>query len=108
MSKGSKKFVDKKDKKSEDDQQIQAVINSNYSIFIPYWNAEHIGVIHPLTRENHRFKATSDDLVSFLKELIGMGMEAKIAKDFQDLSRIDSRWEGVWNSVSVKLQSQES
>jgi hypothetical protein len=106
MSKGTKKFVEKKDKKTEDQLMIQSVMNSSYSLFIPYWNAEFIGVTHPLTKNTHRFSTNSAKLVEFLNELSDLGLGSKIEKDFIDLFKYDQKWIAIWNNVKAQMNTE--
>jgi hypothetical protein len=97
-----KKFTEKSDKKTEEQQLIQATINSQYSLLIPKINAEYVAVRNPLDTTSKNFSTKSNDLVEFLKKLSSLGFAEKLIKDFEELKKIDSKWEDVINN----LQSQ--
>lgn len=95
----NKKFVAKKDEKAENEQAIQAAINSSYSLLVPMKNCEAIYIKNPVTGSLKHFdvatsKAVNNSgVVDYLKELTSLGLGQKLVKDFTFISReIDPRW----------------
>lgn len=103
-----KKFVEKADKKTEEQQIIQATINSNYSLLIPCNDCAFIYVRNPLTQKIKHFDVKSEAFISFVTELFNIGLGEKITKDFEQLAQdIDPRWTDVSNLILSRVNSQE-
>ena len=94
-NKAPKKFVEKKDVKTEQQLLIQATINSNYSLLIPCYDGNFIYVRNPITSQIKHFQTNSSELVSYIKELAVLGLGNKIEKDFNDLESKDTNWSSV-------------
>lgn len=94
-----KKATQKADKKTEEEQLIQATINSQYSLLIPKINAEHVAVRNPLDSTIKNFSTKSNDLVEYLKQLCALGLTQKLMNDFMDLKQFDEKWESVLNDL---------
>jgi len=94
-NKAPKKFVEKKDVKTEQQLLIQATINSNYSLLIPCHDGNFIYVRNPITSQIKHFQTNSSELVSYIKELAVLGLGNKIEKDFNDLESKDTNWSSV-------------
>jgi hypothetical protein len=97
--KKQKKYTEKADKKTEQEQLIQATINSNYSLLIPKINAEYVSVRNPLDATIKSFAVNSSGLVDHLKMLCGLGLTQKLMNDFIELRQFDSKWEDVMNNL---------
>ena len=94
-NKAPKKFVEKKDVKTEQQLLIQATINSNYSLLIPCHDANFIYVRNPITSQIKHFQTNSPELVSYIKELTVLGLGNKIENDFKDLESKNINWSNV-------------
>lgn len=102
--KAPKKFVEKKDVKTEQQLMIQAAINSSYSLLIPCVDCKFMYVRNPITGQLKHFETNKKEFVSFVKELTALGLAEKVEKDFIDLSEKNDHWTKVLNY----LKSQEA
>lgn len=99
--KAPKKFVEKKDVKTEQQTMIQAAINSNYSLLIPCVDCNFLYVRNPITNDIKHFQSNSLELVACIKELTGLGLGSKVEKDFIDLSTKNNSWLKVLNFLKL-------
>ena len=101
--KAPKKFTAKPDAKTEEQQLIQATVNSNYSLLIPCLDCEYVYVRNPLDGKIKHFSTKSDALAEFVKQLSDKGLGGKIEKDFLELeSSNDERWGSVIKFLKEK------
>ena len=96
--KAPKKFVEKKDAKTELQMSIQAAINSNYSLLIPCVDGNFVYVRNPIAGKTRHFQTTTQEFVDYIKELTEIGLGEKLEKDFNDLVDKNSKqWSKVLN-----------
>jgi len=88
--KAPKKFVEKKDAKTELQMTIQATIRSNYSLLIPCVDANFVYVRNPIAGKTIHFETNTEAFVSYVKQLTEIGLGSKLEKDFNELVIKDS------------------
>ncbi len=103
--KAPKKFVEKKDAKTELQLSIQAAINSNYSLLIPCVDGNFVYVRNPIAGKTRHFETSKQEFVDYVKELTGIGLGEKLEKDFKDLVEKDSK---SWLKVVNLLKEQKA
>lgn len=96
--KAPKKFVEKKDAKTELQLSIQAAINSNYSLLIPCEDANFVYVRNPISGKTRHFQTNTQAFIDYVKEITSIGLGSKLEKDFNDLVDKNSKqWSKVLN-----------
>ncbi len=103
--KAPKKFVEKKDAKTELQMSIQAAINSNYSLLIPCMDANFVYVRNPIAGKTRHFETNKQEFVDYIKELTEIGLGEKLEKDFNELVVKNSEH---WNKVVKFLKEQKA
>ena len=103
--KAPKKFVEKKDAKTELQMSIQAAINSNYSLLIPCVDGNFVYVRNPIAGKTRHFETSKQEFVNYVKELTSIGLGEKLEKDFKDLVEKDSK---SWLKVVNLLKEQKA
>ena len=103
--KAPKKFVEKKDAKTELQMSIQAAINSNYSLLIPCVDGNFVYVRNPIAGKTRHFQTTTQEFVDYIKELTEIGLGEKLEKDFNELVAKDSEH---WTKVVKFLNEQKA
>lgn len=94
--KAPKKFTEKMDKKTIEEQTVQATMNSQYSLFIPCQTGKTMYVRNPVTQKIRHLDVTKDSFKESITELVNLGLEVKIRKDFQELvEAVDESWADV-------------
>ena len=104
-NKAPKKFVEKKDAKTELQLSIQAAINSNYSLLIPCVDGNFVYVRNPIAGKTRHFQTTKQEFVDYIKELTEIGLGEKLEKDFNDLVIKDNQ---SWSKVVSFLKKQKA
>ncbi len=102
--KAPKKFVEKKDAKTELQLSIQAAINSNYSLLIPCVDGNFVYIRNPIAGKTRHFETNKQEFIDYVKELIEIGLGEKLEKDFNDLVEKDSK---SWSKVMNILKEQK-
>ena len=103
--KAPKKFVEKKDAKTELQMSIQAAINSNYSLLIPCVDGNFVYVRNPIAGKTKHFETNKQEFVDYIKELTEIGLGGKLEKDFNELVAKDSEH---WTKVVKFLKEQKA
>ena len=103
--KAPKKFVEKKDAKTELQMSIQAAINSNYSLLIPCVDGNFVYVRNPIAGTVKHFETNKQEFVDYVRELTGIGLGEKLEKDFNDLVKKDNK---SWSKVMNVLKEQKT
>lgn len=103
--KAPKKFVEKKDAKTELQMSIQAAINSNYSLLIPCVDGNFVYVRNPIAGKTRHFETNKQEFVDYIKELTEIGLGEKLEKDFNELVAKDSEH---WTKVVKFLKEQKA
>lgn len=99
----TRKAAVKVDKRTEQEQLIQAAINGNYSLLIPCKGAEFVYVRNPITGKISHFQTNKPEFVSCIKELAELGLNDKLEKDFIDLGALnDEKWLQVLDFLRVQ------
>ena len=94
----TKKFVEKKDAKTELQMSIQASINSNYSLLIPCVDGNFVYVRNPIAGKTRHFQTNTQAFIDYVKEITSIGLGSKLEKDFNDLVDKNSKqWSKVLN-----------
>lgn len=109
--KAPKKFVEKKDAKTELQLTIQAALNSSYSLFIPCQDGNYVYVKNPVAGTTRHFQTNKQDFIDHIKLLVEIGLVEKIEKDIKELVEKNPKdWEKVLNllqkeNVFIKPES---
>lgn len=103
--KAPKKFVEKKDVKTELQLLIQTTTNSHYSLLIPCVDGNFVYVRNPISGEVKHFQTNKQEFVDYIKELSQTGLGSKLEKDFDDLINKDSK---CWSKVVNVLKQNEA
>ena len=103
--KAPKKFVEKKDAKTELQMSIQAAINSNYSLLMPCVDGNFVYVRNPIAGKTRHFETNKQEFVDYIKELTEIGLGEKLEKDFNELVAKDSEH---WTKVVKFLKEQKA
>lgn len=91
-----KKFVEKKDAKTELQLTIQAALNSPYSLFIPCEDGNYVYVKNPVAGTTRHFQTNKQDFIDHIKLLVEIGFAEKIEKDIKELVEKNPKdWEKV-------------
>jgi len=98
----TKKFVEKKDAKTELQLTIQAAINSNYSLLIPCVDGNFVYVKNPVSGKTMHFETNKPEFAAYVKQLTEIGLGEKLKKDFNDLvAKNSDHWSKVLNFLNT-------
>jgi len=101
--KSPKKFVEKKDAKTELQLTIQAALNSPYSLFIPCEDGNYVYVKNPVAGTTRHFQTNKQDFIDHIKLLVEIGLVEKIEKDIKELVNKNPK---DWKKVLDLLQKE--
>jgi len=96
--KAPKKFVAKKDEKTELQSLIQFTLNSPYSLFMPCQDGNYVYVKNPVAGTTRHFQTNKQDFIDHIKLLAEIGFAEKIEKDIKELVKNNPKdWTKVFN-----------
>jgi hypothetical protein len=98
----TKKFVEKKDARTELQLTIQAAINSNYSLLIPCTDGNFVYVRNPISGKTMHFQTNKPEFAAYVKQLTEIGLGEKLRKDFNDLiTKNSAHWSKVLDFLNT-------
>jgi hypothetical protein len=101
--KAPKKFNEKVDKKTQEEQVIQSELNSPYNLLIPGIDCKFAYLRDPLSLKIQHFEIKKEEFYSKVEYLVGIGLGPKLRKDFAHFAEtIDPNWGKVANDLVSK------
>lgn len=89
-----KPFPGKKPERKEQ-TAAQSALTSPYNVMFPLFAAEHVYVAHPTSRKLLHCSTASVTFLSLMKELVDLGVGARLLREFEEFTAYDARWAAV-------------